>query len=78
VTRYIIVCDDKYVAACQPHTRIISLTYSRDDAGSWFTYERAVEAARVVADWNGAPVAIHAVEESDYSRNWTSIGRTAE
>jgi hypothetical protein len=29
VTRYIIACDDKYVAACQPNTRIISLTYSK-------------------------------------------------
>jgi hypothetical protein len=77
VTRYIIVCDDKYVAACQANTRIVSLTYSKDDAKSWFTYERAVEAARVVADWHGAPVAIHAIEEHDYPRNWTSTGRTA-
>ena len=78
MTRYIVVCDDKYVAACQPNTRIISLTYSKEDAGSWFTYERAVEAARIVADWNGAPVAIHTIEEPDYLRSWTSIGRTAE
>jgi hypothetical protein len=78
VTRYIIACDDKYVAACQPNTRIISLTYSKDDAGSWLTYERAVEAARVVADWNGAPVAIHVVEEPNYPKSWTSIGRTTK
>jgi hypothetical protein len=78
MTRYIIACGDKYVAACQPNTRIISLTYSKDDAGSWLTCEKAVETARIVADWNGAPVAIHAVEEPDYPRSWTSIGRTAK
>ena len=78
MTRYIIVCDDKYVAACQPNTRLISLTYSKHDAGSWVTYERAVEAARAVADWNGAPVAIHAIEEPDYPQSWTSTGRTTK
>jgi hypothetical protein len=76
--RYIVVCDDRYVAAYQPDTRRISLTYLKDDAGSWLTYERAVEAARAVADWHGAPVAIHAVEEPNYPRSWTSTGRAAK
>jgi len=78
VTRYIIACDDRYVAAYQPQTHVVNLTYSRDDAGSWVTYERAVAAARAVADWHGAPVAIHAVEEPDYPQTWTSIGRTGK
>ena len=78
MTRYIIVCDDRYVSAYQPDTRIVSLTYSKEDAGSWLTYERAVEAARAVADWHGAPVAIHAVEEPTYPKSWTSTGRTTK
>jgi len=70
MTRYIIACDDKYVAACQPNTRIISLTYSKDDAGSWLTYERAVEAARVVADRTNSFVAVHSIEEPNYPKSW--------
>ena len=45
MSRYIIVCEDRYVAAYQPDTRIVSLTGLKEDAGSWVTYERAVEAA---------------------------------
>lgn len=73
MTRYIIVCGDAYVAAAQPETHRVSLTQSKEDAGSWVTYERAVEAARAVARWNGAPVAIHATEEPNYPKSWGSI-----
>ena len=70
MTRYIVVCDDKYVAAYQPVTSHISLTDKREDAGSWVTHERAVAAARVVATWYGDAVAIHCVEEPDYPKSW--------
>lgn len=72
MTRYIIVCGDMYVAAAQPETHRIALTESKADAGSWVTYDRAIEAARAVAHWNGAPVAIHAVEEPNYPKSWGS------
>lgn len=70
MTRYIIVCGDRYVSAYQPDTQIISLTGAKEDAGSWLTHERVVEAARAVAEWYGAPVAIHTVEEPVYPKSW--------
>lgn len=71
--RYIIVCEDRYVAAYQPDTRIVSLTGIKEDAGSWVTYERVVEAARAVAQWSGSPVAIHAIEEPNYPKSWLKV-----
>jgi hypothetical protein len=74
VTRYLIVCGDRFVAAAQPDTKRILLTDQRDDAGSWATYERTVKAARFVQETTGTPVVIQQVREPDYPLSW----KTAE
>ena len=63
MTRYVVMAGDRWVTALYGPGDGIGYTTTKEDASSWVTYERAVEAARVVADWNGAPVAIHTVEE---------------
>jgi hypothetical protein len=70
MTRYVILCGDKYVAAAQPDTRKILLTEVREDAGSWSTYERTIKAARFVEDVTRVPVIVQAVEEPDYPKSW--------
>jgi hypothetical protein len=70
VTRYLIVCGDKFVAAAQPDTQRILLTSQRDDAGSWSTYERTIKAARFVEEKTGTPVVIQQVKEPDYPQSW--------
>lgn len=70
MTRYVILCGDKYVAAAQPDTRKILLTEAREDAGSWTTYERTIKAARFVMEITSAPVVVQPVEEPDYPKSW--------
>jgi hypothetical protein len=50
------------------------LTVEKDDAGTWVTYERAVEAARLVAESLGGFVTVHGVDEPDYPRSWCKAG----
>ena len=70
MTRYLIVCGDKFVAAAQPDTKRILLTSERDDAGSWSSYERTIKAARFVEETTGTPVVIQSIKEPDYPRSW--------
>ena len=70
MTRYLIVCGDKFVAAAQPDTKRILLTEAREDAGSWSTYERTIKAARFVQETTGTPVVIQQVKEPDYPKSW--------
>ena len=68
--RYVVVADGRYVTAL--YGPGIGLTDSKDDAGTWVTHERAVEAAKVVAKCLGGFVAVHGVDEPDYPRSWLS------
>jgi hypothetical protein len=70
MTRYVILCGDKYVAAVQADTKKILLTTEKEDAGSWVTYERTIKAARFVHDTTGNAVVIQSVQEPDYPKSW--------
>ncbi len=70
MTRYVILCGDKYVAAVQPDTKKILLTTDKEDAGSWVTYERTIKAARFVQDTTGNAVVIQSVREPEYPKSW--------
>jgi hypothetical protein len=65
------MAGDCYVTAIYaPQGNGIGLTGRKEDAGSWVTYERAVEAARAVAQSLGATVFIHSVDEPAYPKSW--------
>lgn len=69
--RYLVVADGQYVTALYGSSGSgIGLTVEIDDAGSWVTYERAVEAARLVAKSLGGFVIVYGVVEPDYPRSW--------
>lgn len=70
MTRYLILCGDKYVAAAQPDTRRILLTEAREDAGVWATYEQTIKAARFVQEFTKTTVFIQSVKEPDYPDSW--------
>jgi hypothetical protein len=70
MTRYVILCGDKYVAAVQPDTRKVLLTTDKEDAGSWVTYERTIKAARFVQETTGNAVVIQSVREPEYPKSW--------
>ena len=70
MTRYLIVCGDKFVAAAQPDTKRIVLTEAREDAGSWSTYDRTIQAARFVQEKTGIAVVIQSIKEPDYPQSW--------
>ena len=73
MNRYVVVVDGRYVTSLHGPSRVgIGLTDTKDDAGSWVTHERAVEAAKVVAKCLGGFVAVHGVDEPDYPRSWLS------
>ena len=73
MNRYVVVVDGRYVTSLHGLGRVgIGLTDTKDDAGSWVTHERAVEAAKVVAKCLGGFVAVHGVDEPDYPRSWLS------
>lgn len=66
------MAGDYYVTAVYaPQGNGIGLTARKEDAGSWVTYERAVEAARVVAESIGATVFVHSVDEPAYPKHRT-------
>jgi len=68
------MAGDRYVTALYvSHGNGIGLTPRKEDAGSWVTYERAVEAARVVAQSLGTTVCIHSVNEPSYSARRTAV-----
>lgn len=70
MTRYVVMVEDRWVTAVYGPGKGISFTKSKEDASSWVTYERAVAAARVVAECVDSHVAIHSVEEPPYFKSW--------
>jgi|GEM_PF-2990569 len=65
------MAGSQYVTATYEQTGDgIGLTSNQEDAGSWVTYERAVEAARIVAKCLGGFVSVHSVTEPNYPRSW--------
>ena len=68
------MAGDRYVTAVYaPQGNGIGLTASKEDAGSWVTYERAVQAARTVAQSLGTTVCIHSVDEPAYPKSWATV-----
>jgi hypothetical protein len=70
MTRYVVMVEDRWVTAVYGPGKGIGLTGSKEDASSWATYERAVAAARVVAECINSNVAVHSVDEPAYPRSW--------
>ena len=70
MTRYVVMVEDRWVTAVYDSGKGIGFTRSKEDASSWVTYERAVAAARVVAECCDSPVAVHSVDEPAYPRSW--------
>jgi len=70
MTRYVVMVEDRWVTAVYGPGKGIGLTQSKEDASSWVTYERAVAAARVVAQCVNSNVAVHSVDEPTYPRSW--------
>ena len=68
MTRYVVMVEDRWVTAVYGPGKGIGLTGAKEDASSWVTYERAVAAARVVAECTNSPVAVHSVDEPTYPR----------
>jgi hypothetical protein len=62
--------EDRWVTAVYDSGKGIGFTRSKEDASSWVTYERAVAAARVVAECTNSNVAVHSVDEPAYPRSW--------
>jgi hypothetical protein len=70
MTRYVVMVEDRWVTAVYDSGKGIGFTRSKEDASSWVTYERAVAAARVVAECTNSNVAVHSVDEPAYPRSW--------
>lgn len=71
MTRFIVRTDNLYVTAVYDRSSNgIGLTPNKEDAGSWVTYERAVEAARIVAASLGTFASVHSVTEPNYPKSW--------
>ena len=70
MTRYVVMAGDRWVTAIYSPGNGIGYTTSKEDASSWVTYERAVAAAKVVAEWTDSIVAVHSIEEPAYPRSW--------
>jgi hypothetical protein len=70
MTRYVVMVDNRWVTAVYGPGKGIGLTETKEDASSWVTYERAVAAARTVAECFNSHVAIHSIEEPAYFKSW--------
>jgi len=70
MTRYMVLADDCWVTAVYGPGDGIGFTTKKEDASTWVTYERAVEAAKLVAARTNGPVAVHSVEEPNYPKSW--------
>ena len=70
MTRYVVMVEDRWVTAVYDSGKGIGFTRSKEDASSWVTYERAVAAARAVAECTNSNVAVHSVDEPAYPRSW--------
>ena len=70
MTRYVVMAGDRWVTAVYGPGNGIGLTAAKEDASSWITYEKAVAAARVVAECTNSLVAVHSIDEPTYPRSW--------
>jgi len=70
MTRYVVMVEDRWVTAVYGPGKGISFTKSKEDASSWVTYERAVAAARTVAQSCNCSAAVHSVDEPAYPKSW--------
>jgi hypothetical protein len=70
MTRYVVMAGDRWVTAVYGPGNGLGLTATKEDASSWITYEKAVAAARAVAECTNSPVAVHSVDEPTYPRSW--------
>lgn len=70
MTRFVIQVGNEFVTAVYSKNEWIAFTRNPDDAGSWVTYERVVEAAKIVARYHGGDVKIRSIEEPSYPRSW--------
>lgn len=70
MTRYVIMADNKWVTALYGPGIGIGLTPIKEDASSWVTYERAIAAARSVAEYTSSNVVIQSVDEPTYPQSW--------
>lgn len=70
MTRYVVMVEDRWVTAVYGPGKGIGVTACKEDASSWVTYERAVSAARIVAQCVDGAVAVHSVEEPTHFKSW--------
>lgn len=70
MVRYRIKVNDHWVTAVYGPGNGIGLTEKQEDASTWVTYERAVEAAKVVAKHTNSPVAVYNIDEPNYPKSW--------
>ena len=70
MTRYVVMVEDRWVTAVYGPGKGIGLTASKEDASSWVTYERAIAAARAVAECTNSSVAVHSIDEPAYPKSW--------
>ena len=70
MTRYVVMAGDRWITAVYGPGNGIGYTMSKEDAASWVTYERAVAAAKVVAQCTDSIVAVHSIEEPNYPKSW--------
>jgi len=70
MTRYVVMVEDRWVTAVYGPGKGIGLTASKEDASSWVTYERAVAAARAVAESFNSFASVHSVDEPAYPKSW--------
>ena len=70
MTRYVVMVEDRWVTAVYDSGKGIGFTRSKEDASSWVTYERAVAAARTVAQSCNCDAAVYCVDEPTYPESW--------
>jgi len=70
MTRYVVMAGDLWVTAVYGPGNGIGYTASKEDASSWVTYERAVAAAKIVAQCTDRLVGVHSIEEPAFPRSW--------
>lgn len=73
MARFVVMAGKHYVTAVySSEGNGIGLTPDREAACGWVTYERAVEAARIVAKCLGGFVSVHSVAESHQPKSWAA------
>ena len=70
MTRYVVTVEGRWVTAVYDSGKGIGLTESQEDASSWVTYERAVDAARAVSQSLNSSAFVHSVDEPAYPKSW--------